>query len=228
MKNKAETAFLSLSLLEQFPEVQSNRLNFKFPGRGQKAVEVAPLAEALEFAFLLPGRNAAKVRKEAAKLLVRYFGGDLSLVDEIFQRNCVQAALAQIPEEERTAEQQTARLFGGSVESTTAQPTLAPALSIFLLLFDDNTWPAPFAAPPADEAHLERIDYVFAWGEQLVVSHSTVLSAAPGHRWPSDHMAVLSDVSFRIAARRRVPPCRPARARSDMRFARLLPREETA
>jgi len=136
MKNKAETAFLSLSLLEQFPEVQSNRLNFKFPGRGQKAVEVAPLAEALEFAFLLPGRNAAKVRKEAAKLLVRYFGGDLSLVDEIFQRNCVQAALAQIPEEERTAEQQTARLFGGSVESTTAQPTLAPALSIFLLLFD--------------------------------------------------------------------------------------------
>jgi len=178
MKNKAETAFLSLSLLEQFPEVQSNRLNFKFPGRGQKAVEVAPLAEALEFAFLLPGRNAAKVRKEAAKLLVRYFGGDLSLVDEIFQRNCVQAALAQIPEEERTAEQQTARLFGGSVESTTAQPTLAPALSIFLLLFD--------------------------------------------------HMAVLSDVSFRIAARRRVPPCRPARARSDMRFARLLPREETA
>jgi len=63
------------------------------------------------------------------------------------------------------------------------------------------TWPAPFAAPPAHEAHLERIDYVFAWGEQLVVSRSTVLSAAPGHRWPSDHMAVLSDVSFRIAAR---------------------------
>jgi hypothetical protein len=41
------------------------------------------LEEALEFAFLLPGRNASKVRKEAAKLLVRYFGGDLSLVDAI-------------------------------------------------------------------------------------------------------------------------------------------------
>ena len=60
-------------LLEQFPDVRSNRSNFKFPGRGQRAVDVAPLAEALEFAFLLPGRNAAKVRKEAAKLLVRYF-----------------------------------------------------------------------------------------------------------------------------------------------------------
>jgi len=111
-------------LLEQFPDVQSNRLNFKFPGRGQKAVEVAPLAEALEFAFLLPGRNAAKVRKEAAKLLVRYFGGDLSLVDEICQINRVQAALAQIPEEERTAEQQTARLFGESVESTQPAPLI--------------------------------------------------------------------------------------------------------
>ena len=29
-------------LLAQFPDVQSNRLNFKFPGRGQKEVEVAP------------------------------------------------------------------------------------------------------------------------------------------------------------------------------------------
>jgi len=63
------------------------------------------------------------------------------------------------------------------------------------------TWPMPFAAPPADEVHLERIDYIFACGEQLVVSRSTVLSAVPGHRWPSDHMAVLSDVSFRITAR---------------------------
>ena len=90
-------------LLEQFPDFQSNRLKFKFPGRGRQTVDVAPLAEALEFAFLLPGRTASKVRKEAAKLLVRYIGGDLSLVDEICQINRVQAALAQIPEAARTA-----------------------------------------------------------------------------------------------------------------------------
>jgi len=111
-------------LLEQFPEFQSNRLKFKFPGRGRQTVDVAPLAEALEFAFLLPGRTAAKVRQAAAKLLVRYFGGDLSLVDEICQINRVQAALAQIPEEERTVEQQTARLFGESVESTQPAPSI--------------------------------------------------------------------------------------------------------
>jgi hypothetical protein len=120
-------------LLAQFPDFQSNRLKFKFPGRGRQTVEVAPLAEAIEFAFLLPGRAASRVRKEAAKLLVRYLGGDISLVDEVCQINRVQAALAQIPEEERTAEQQTARLFGESVESTTSQPALAPAPSIFHL-----------------------------------------------------------------------------------------------
>ena len=31
-------------LLEQFPDVQSNMMNFKFPGKGQKEVTVAPLA----------------------------------------------------------------------------------------------------------------------------------------------------------------------------------------
>ena len=48
-------------LLEQFPNVQSNRLNFKFPGKGQKEVAVAPLAEALEFAFLLTRRCRASI-----------------------------------------------------------------------------------------------------------------------------------------------------------------------
>ena len=39
-------------------EFASTRSKFKFPGRGgQKAVEVVPLAEALEFAFLLLGRD---------------------------------------------------------------------------------------------------------------------------------------------------------------------------
>jgi hypothetical protein len=121
-------------LLEQFPDVRSNRLNFKFPGRGQKTVDVAPLAEALEFAFLLPGRAASKVRKEAAKLLVRYIGGDLSLIDEVCQLNRVQVALAKIPEDERTAEQQTARIFGETVENTTTtQLTIASSSSIFCL-----------------------------------------------------------------------------------------------
>jgi hypothetical protein len=38
-----------------------------------------------------------------------------------------QAALAEIPEDERTAEQQAARLFGESVENTTMKLTIVPA-----------------------------------------------------------------------------------------------------
>ena len=115
-------------LLDQFPDIASTRSKFKFPGRGRQTVDVAPLAEALEFAFLLPGRAASKVRKEAAKLLVRYIGGDLSLIDEVCQLNRVQVALAKIPEDERTAEQQTARIFAETVENTTTtQLTIAPA-----------------------------------------------------------------------------------------------------
>lgn len=62
---------LQYSSADQFPEVQSNRLNFKFPGRGQKEVEVAPLAEALEFAFLLPGRAASKKKWKLTACLIK-------------------------------------------------------------------------------------------------------------------------------------------------------------
>lgn len=125
--NNDHAGYAVRRLLEQYPEFRSNIAKFKFPGRGRQTVDVAPLAEALEFAFLLPGRAASKVRKEAAKLLVRYIGGDLSLVDEICQINRVQVALAEIPEDERTAEQRTARLFGESVENTTMKLTIVPA-----------------------------------------------------------------------------------------------------
>ena len=59
---------------------------------------------------------------------MHYIGGDLSLVDEICQINRVQATMAEIPKEERTAKQQTARLFGESVENATTQLTIVPLL----------------------------------------------------------------------------------------------------
>jgi hypothetical protein len=125
--NNDHAGYAVRRLLEQYPEFRSNIAKFKFPGRGRQTVDVAPLEKALEFAFLLPGRAASKVRKEAAKLLVRYIGGDRSLIDEICQINRVQVALAEIPEDERTAEQQTVRLFGESVENTTMKLTIVPA-----------------------------------------------------------------------------------------------------
>jgi hypothetical protein len=97
----------------------------KFEGVGRQTVDVAPIAVAIEFAFLLPGRRAAQLRMQAARLLVRYLGGDLSLVDEIAQLRHVQQALADVPSESLTPEQQAVRTCGVAVEAATPQPVLA-------------------------------------------------------------------------------------------------------
>ena len=55
-------------------------VNFRFPGRGQRNTPVAPARGIVEIIMLLPGQQAARVRRMAAHLICRYLGGDLSLV----------------------------------------------------------------------------------------------------------------------------------------------------
>ena len=67
----------------------------------------------MEIVMLLPGRHAARVRRQAAELLCRYLGGDLALVDEVCRIRGFQMELAvQALEDPR-------RLFGEVVEATT-------------------------------------------------------------------------------------------------------------
>ena len=116
------------NLSARCPEVNEKLVNLKkhrFEGPGQKPTQVAPIAVAIEVAFLLPGRRAAQLRMQAARLLVRYLGGDLSLVDEIVQLRHVQQALASVPAESLTPEQQAVRACGVAVEAATPQPVLA-------------------------------------------------------------------------------------------------------
>ena len=68
---------------DRHPEVTQNLGDFKFRGQGQKQTPVTNLRGAVELTFLLPGRHAALVRRQAAELLCRYLGGDLALVDEV-------------------------------------------------------------------------------------------------------------------------------------------------
>jgi len=70
----------------------------------------------MSFAFLINGRKAASIRKAAAELLVRYLGGDLSLIREVTLNHEAQQDLAAIPEELRTPEEAHHRLFGEAVE----------------------------------------------------------------------------------------------------------------
>ena len=65
----------------------TNCSDVKFPdARGRKGQRASPVTDArgiVEIIMLLGGRQAARVRRQAAELLVRYLGGDLSLVDEV-------------------------------------------------------------------------------------------------------------------------------------------------
>ncbi len=70
-------------LQESFPDVSTSCANFKFSGRGQVATPVTDAKGIVEIIMVLPGRAAAKVRRAAADVMVRYLGGDPSLVEEV-------------------------------------------------------------------------------------------------------------------------------------------------
>ncbi len=65
----------------------------------------------VEIIMLLPGHTAARVRKQAAELLVRYLGGDLSIIDEVCALRGFQEQLAV------HAQDDPRRVFGQAVES---------------------------------------------------------------------------------------------------------------
>ena len=80
-------------LCEQFPEVHTICTNFKFPGRGQRDTPVTDAEGITQIIMLLPGRAAAIARQSAANVIVRYLGGDTSLVQEIMANRNMQAQL---------------------------------------------------------------------------------------------------------------------------------------
>ena len=94
-------------LKEQFPEVAIGCCNFKFPGRGQRETLVTCAKGATLILMLLPCRVAKQIHKQAAYTLVRYLGGDLSMVDEIAQNHLAQQDLD---------EDHAARIFGQTAE----------------------------------------------------------------------------------------------------------------
>ena len=91
----------------------SQKLNhFRFPGQGQRSTPVACATGIIELVLLLPGKQAARVRRQAAELLCRYLGGDLALVDEICALRGFQEGLTV------RAPQDARRAFGEAVEAT--------------------------------------------------------------------------------------------------------------
>jgi hypothetical protein len=81
----------------------------RFGGRG-RPTPVASLSIVYEVLMLLPGKRAATARSSAAKLVVRYLGGDLSLVREVEANRTFQERLKR----ENPAAPE--RIFGEEVE----------------------------------------------------------------------------------------------------------------
>ena len=79
MKDANQAAEQVAYVKKRHPEVTEIFGDFKFRGRGQKNTAVAELRGAVELTFLLPGRQAAQVRRQAAELLCTWLRGDMGL-----------------------------------------------------------------------------------------------------------------------------------------------------
>ena len=105
---------------QSFPEVSQSVTNFKFSGQGQRLTPVADARTMVEIVMVLPGRTAAMHRRTAADILVRYLGGDPSLVEEIAANRLSQ---------EQMDDNEPARLFGQTVESEALSAKKSPLWS---------------------------------------------------------------------------------------------------
>ena len=99
-------------LRRDYPEVFTNCEDYKFEGRRQRTTPVGDISMVVETILLVPGKQAASVRSECAKLFVRVYGGDLALTEQIINNRKWQDELS------RTSPQHPARVFGAEVEAT--------------------------------------------------------------------------------------------------------------
>ena len=98
-------------LKKNHPEVVTSGYNFqddyKFAGQGQSKSPIINATGAITIINLLPGQLAASFRAEWASIIVRYLGGDRTLIDEV-EVNHVQQR--QLPDDDPQ------RFFGQTVE----------------------------------------------------------------------------------------------------------------
>jgi hypothetical protein len=70
-------------LKEHEKEVRNYFTNFKFLGQGQRLTPVINVQGMVKLLFWLPGETAKQFRSKSAEVMIRYLGGDTTLIDEI-------------------------------------------------------------------------------------------------------------------------------------------------
>ena len=98
-------------LKERYSEVVTICNDFKFAGSGQKDTPVTNARGAVVIMNLLSGEKAAKFRLASADIIVRYLGGDETLIGEIRRNQEIQ---------ETAGETNPVRLFGEAVDAANA------------------------------------------------------------------------------------------------------------
>jgi hypothetical protein len=68
---------------EQHKELEDYVQTFQFPGAGQKVQDVIEFQGAIKLTMWLPGEVAKAFRGKAVEILMRYFDGDMTLVNDI-------------------------------------------------------------------------------------------------------------------------------------------------
>lgn len=66
--------------------VSSKMVKLKFPGERQRETPIANRETLLQIMQMLPGLVGDKIRKESAKIVLRYIDADITLADDIVQR----------------------------------------------------------------------------------------------------------------------------------------------
>ena len=86
-KSANEAAEQLRRLFQRCPDVKASCFDVEFPDargrRGQTATVTSGAKGTVEIIMRLQCRQAASVRRQAAELMCRYLGGDISLVEEV-------------------------------------------------------------------------------------------------------------------------------------------------
>lgn len=103
-------------VFSNYPEVESTCVEMALPdaaGRiGRHASLVTDAKGIVDIVMLLPGKQASRLRRQTAELLVRFLGGDLTLIDEVCAIRGIQNQLAiQHPNDPM-------RIFGHHIENS--------------------------------------------------------------------------------------------------------------
>ena len=91
--NNARTSFIRLK--EEHSEIAALCSLYKFAGKGNHTSPATDAKGAVIIMNLLPGKKAAEFRKACAGIMVRYLGGDETLIGEIKRNQVVQEIVSE-------------------------------------------------------------------------------------------------------------------------------------